>query len=103
MGKAWSDIIIRRTYVSPDPRFPDKKVGDSITGLYIRRIICSFKGRKLDIYEAASMIPLSRLIIKLQGDKLAWNRKYSYILILLSTWLGWELIYKDFMAERIKL
>jgi hypothetical protein len=103
MGKAWSDIMIRRTYASPDPRFPDKKVGDSIAGLYTRRIICSFKGRELDAYEAASMIPLSRLIIKLQGDKLAWNRKYSHILTLLSTWLGWELIHEDFTAERIKL
>jgi hypothetical protein len=102
LGQVWAKCMIRRTYASPNPRFPSRIVGEGIASLYSRRVPCKFTGDEMELYIECSKRPLSKLMTLLADGTLVWNRKYSRQLILNSTWLGFHYIGDDVHAESIK-
>ena len=102
LRKVWAKCMIRRTYASPNPRFPERLVGEAIASLFSRRIPCEFTPAELERYQIHSERPLSKLITHLPDGTLAWNRKNSRKLILLSSWLGFHYIGDDIYYSSLK-
>ncbi|KAH8746169.1 P-loop containing nucleoside triphosphate hydrolase protein [Hyaloscypha sp. PMI_1271] len=102
LRKVWEQVLIRRTYASPNPAKPHQNIGQDLPGLYTRRIVCSFTKEEQEAYDKLAELPMRKLIIKLpHTDQLAWNRKFSRLLTLLSTWIGWHYIEKEYGAKTI--
>lgn len=102
LRKVWRKCMIRRTYASPNPRFPTQVVGQAIASLYSRRIPCEFSANELTLYKTYSERPLRKLMTVLPDGTLVWNRKYSRQLILNSSWLGFHYIEDDVHGHTMK-
>jgi hypothetical protein len=103
LGMIWEQCMIRRTYASPNPQYPEQKIGDSIAHLFSRRIVCRFNMNEEKKYEAISALSYKKLITVLNDGTRVWNRKHARKLILNSTWLGFHWIENDITAETIGL
>jgi hypothetical protein len=101
LQKIWTKCLIRRTYASADPLDASKTIGEALPKLRTRRIICRFTEKEQAEYEKFAATPQRKLAHILENGKLVWNRKYSRMLILLSTWIGYHYIGDFVHAETI--
>ncbi|KAM0123353.1 hypothetical protein ACHAP3_011196 [Botrytis cinerea] len=101
LSKIWKKVMIRRTYASPNPRHPEKKIAEYIAGWHSRRITCHFDPDEANQYGAYGAEATKKLVQILDNGKLIWNRKHSRQLILLSSWLGFHHVGEYFRAEHI--
>lgn len=102
LSKIWAQCMVRRTYASPDPQDPARKVGDSIVPLYSRRIATVFADDEFDWYTAVSYESERRLIMKLNDGTITWNRKHARQLMLNSIWVGFSYIGDSVHADTVK-
>lgn len=103
LGKIWKRAMVRRTYASPDPADPTKRVSDSLPKLYNRRVLVRLTKREQEIYDRLSKEPLRKIARFVGEGKVVWNRKYARQLILLSTWLSFSYFGDKVMADSIAM
>jgi hypothetical protein len=101
LAMIWKRIMIRRTYASPNPADPSRKIGQFICAKYTRRVSVKFNESEFMKYTALSEMPLKKLAMPTQDGKIVWNKKWCRHLILLSDWIGFHYVEKFFMAEYI--
>ena len=102
ISKIWARCMVRRTYQSPDPRYPHLKVGDSIAPLFSRRIAAAFSKDEADWYASVSYNSERHLVTKLDDGTITWNRKHARQLVLNSTWIGFAYIGNDVHADSVQ-
>lgn len=98
----WKECAIRRTYASRDPQRPEKLIGEALSRLNTRQLVCKFTKEELQSYIDYSFVPLHKLIQVLEDGTLCWNRRYHRQLILLSDWLGFYYIEQEIHAKTIE-
>jgi hypothetical protein len=102
LRKIWRKCMIRRTYASPDPRFPSRLVGAAIANLFSRRIICNFDTNEHKWYMHFSEYPLSKLTAILPDGNLVWNRRHARQLGPNSSWIAFRYIGDRIRANTIE-
>ncbi|KAF7951603.1 hypothetical protein EAE96_006906 [Botrytis aclada] len=67
--------MIRRTYASPDHRFPQLKIAENIAALHKRRIFCKFEPEEFKVYQSLSNDSYRKLYMVSDSGVVTWNRK----------------------------
>jgi hypothetical protein len=101
VSRIWEKCMIRRTYYSPDPEDPTKKIGEGLAKLHSRHVVCRFLPDEKAEYEKFEKIERKRLIKVLEDNSVVWNRLSLRNLILLSTWTNFEYIGAEMRANTI--
>jgi hypothetical protein len=101
VSRIWEKCLIRRTYYSPDPVNPTKRIGEGLAKLHSRHIVCRFLEAEKAEYEKFEKIERKKLIKVLEDSSVVWNRLSLRNLTLLLTWTGFEYINGEMRADTI--
>jgi hypothetical protein len=92
--------MVRRTYASPDPADPSKRVSNSLPKLYNRRILVRLTRGEQEVYNVLSAKPLRTIAKFPPSGKVVWNRRNARQLVLLSTWTSFTYL-KDHVKAKM--